>query len=41
MNDHDNYMHKYHTPFLSSKIHEYVSSGSEYDSAKQRAHRNK
>ena len=36
MNDEDNYNHKYSAPFLSSNNHEYVSSGSEYDSAKQR-----
>ena len=34
MNDDDNYMHKYYATFLSSKNHEDVSSGSEYDSVK-------
>ena len=33
MNYYDNYMHEYYAPFLSSKNHEYVSSGSKYDSA--------
>ena len=32
---------KYYAQFLSSKNHEDISSGSEYDSAKQRVHRNK
>ena len=41
MNDDDNYMHKYYTPFLSSNNHENESSGSEYDSAKRRVCRNK
>ena len=41
MNYPDNYMHQYYAPCLSSKNHEKVSSGSEYDSSKQRAHRNK
>ena len=31
MNDDDNFIHKYYAPFLSSKNHEYVYSGSEYD----------
>ena len=35
MNDDDNFIHKYYAPFLSSKNHEDVSSGSEYDSAKR------
>ena len=34
MNDDDNFIHKYYTPFVLSKNHEDVSSGSEYDSAK-------
>ena len=33
MNDDDNFIHKYYAPFLLSNNHEYVSSGSEYDSA--------
>ena len=35
MNDGDNYIHKYYTSFLSSKIHEDVSTGTEYYSSKQ------
>ena len=31
MNDDNNFIHKYYVPFLSSKNHEDVSSGSEYD----------
>ena len=41
MNDDENFIQKYHTPFLPSKDHEDISSGSEYDSAKQRVRRNK
>ena len=41
MNDEDNYIHKYCAPFLSSKNHEYVSSGSEYDSEKRRVRHQK
>ena len=41
MNDDDNYMHKYYATFLSSKNHEDVSSGSEYDSVKLRFFCNK
>ena len=41
INDDDNYMHKYYAPYLSSKNNEDLSSGSEYDSAKRRVHRNK
>ena len=41
MNDYDNYMHKYYAPFLSSENNEDVSSGSEYDSAKQKFRRQK
>ena len=36
MNDDENFIHKYYAPFLSSKNHEDVSSGSRYDSAKRR-----
>ena len=36
MNDYDNSLHKYYAPFLSSKNHEDVFSGSEYDLAKKR-----
>ena len=36
MNDDDKFIHKYYAPFLSSKNHSDVSSGSEYDSAKRR-----
>ena len=36
MNDDENYIHKYYAPFLLSKNHEDVSSGTEYDSAKRR-----
>ena len=41
MNDDDNCIHKYYAPFFS-KNHEYVSSGSEYDSVKWtvRCHKN-
>ena len=35
MNDDDNFIHKYYVPFLSSKNHTYVSSGSEYESEKK------
>ena len=31
MNEDDNFIHKYYASFLSSKNHEYVSSGSEHD----------
>ena len=34
MNDDENVIHKYYALFLSSKNHEDVSSGSEYDSGK-------
>ena len=34
MNYDDNLIHKYYAPFLSSKNHGYISSGSEYDSSK-------
>ena len=40
-NNDENYMHKYYAPFLSSKNHEDLSSGLEYDSAKLRVRRNK
>ena len=36
MNDDENFIHKYYAPFLPSKSYEDVSSGSEYDSVKQR-----
>ena len=36
MNEYDNYTHKYYASFLSSNNHGDVSSGLEYDSAKQR-----
>ena len=35
MNDDENFIHKYYTPFLSSKNHEDLLSGSFYDSAKR------
>ena len=41
MNNDHNFMHKYYAQFLSSKNHEDVSSGSEYDSEKRRVHQNK
>ena len=41
MNDDGNFIHKYYAPFISSNNHEYVSSGSEYDLAKQRVRHNK
>ena len=41
MNNDENVIQKYYAPFLSSKNHEYVSSESEYDSAKRRVCRNK
>ena len=41
MNDDDNYIHKYYAPFLSSKNHDDVSSGSEYYSEKGRVCRQK
>ena len=41
MNDDDYFIHKYYLPFLSSKNHEDVSSGSEYDSAKRKSCCNK
>ena len=41
MNDDNNFIHKYYVPFLSSKNHEDVSSGSEYDSTKRRVRCNK
>ena len=31
MNDDELYINKYYAPFLSSKDHEDISSGSEYD----------
>ena len=34
MNDDDNYIHKHYAPFLLSKIHEDVSSVTEYYSEK-------
>ena len=36
MNYDENFIHKYYAPFLLSRNNEDVSSGSEYDSAKQR-----
>ena len=41
MNNDDNFMHKYYTPFLSSNNHEDVSSVPRYDSEKRRVFRNK
>ena len=41
MYDDENFIHKYYEPFLPSNNNEDVSSGSEYDSAKLRVHRNK
>ena len=41
MNNDDNFICKYYAQFLSSKNHEDVSSGSEYDSSKRRFHHNK
>ena len=41
VNDDDNYIQKYYAPFLSSNIHEDVSSGIEYNSAKRRVRRQK
>ena len=41
MNDDDNIIHKYYAPFLSSKNHEDVSSGSEYDLANRRVRQDK
>ena len=35
MNDDKSFIHKYYATFLSLKNNEYVSSGSEYDSAKR------
>ena len=35
INEDEIFIHKYYAPFLPSKNNEYVSSGSEYDSAKQ------
>ena len=40
MNDDENFIHKYYAPFLPSNNNEDVSSGSEYDSSKQRVLRN-
>ena len=40
-NHYDNYIHKYNSPFLSSKDNKDVSSGSEYDSEKYRVRRQK
>ena len=41
MNDDENFIHKYYAPFLPSKNHEDISSGSEYDSVKRRVRCNK
>ena len=41
MNDDDSFIHKNYALFLSSKNHEDVSSGSEYDSVKRRVRHNK
>ena len=41
MNDYKNIIYKYYAPFLPSNNHENASSGSEYDSAKQRVRLNK
>ena len=38
INDDDNVIHKYYAPCLSSKNHEDVSSGSEYDTEKRVCH---
>ena len=35
MNNDETFIQNYYAPFLSSKNQEYVSSGSEYDSAKE------
>ena len=41
MNEDENFIQKYYAPFLPSNNNKYVSSGSEYDSAKRRVRRNK
>ena len=41
MNDDENFIHKYYTPFLQSKNNEDVYFRSEYDSAKRRVRRNR
>ena len=41
MNDDENGIQKYYAQFLPSKNNEYLSSGSEYDSAKRRVRPNK
>ena len=41
MNDDKNCIHKYYAPLLPSNNNDDVSSGSEYDSAKQRVRCNK
>ena len=41
INDDENSTQKYYAPLSPSKNNEYVSSGSEYDSAKRRVRRNK
>ena len=41
MNDDENFIRKYYTQFLPSNNHEDISSGSEYDSVKQRLRSNK
>ena len=38
MNDDQEHIHKYYPPFLFSNNHEVISSGTEYDSEKQRVH---
>ena len=37
-NDDETFIYKYYTPFLLSKNHEYISSGSEYDFKKWTVH---
>ena len=41
MNYYEHFIHKYYAPFLPSNNNKYVSSGSEYDSAKRIIHHNK
>ena len=41
MNDDNNFIHKYYAPFLSPNNYADVSSGSEYDSVKQRVFHHK
>ena len=41
INDNVKFIHKYYAPFLPSNNNKYVSSGSEYNSAKRRVRRNK